>query len=266
MNAIDHALRVISQQIPREVLEKAFIPLVSYQTRIPVTVDSRIRELVINNRVLPDINIIGGTHITIPLSGLPFEPVEANAFVVRVPKERTQGRSIVSALSLAIGGVATEGMIANPLSSVPDSMSATQQMLNSLASIPYVSEAQLSMLADNVVLIQGLTTMPQGLWLRCEVENDSNLNNLKRRSYFAFSKLCVLACKSWIYNNTVIPMGNAYYEGGINLGKLADVIEGYSDAEEQYEEFLLTKWAKVSKLNDAETAERLVRLTTGGNY
>lgn len=266
MNAIDHALKSISQQIPKEVLEKAFIPMVSYTTSIPITVDARIRDLVINNKVFPDINIIGGTHITVPLSGLPTEQIESNAFVVRIPKERTQGRSIVSVLSLAMGGVVTEGMMVNPLGSVPDSQSATQQMLNSTASIPYISEAQLSLLAENVVLIQGMSFAPTGLWLRCEVENDANLNNLKRRSYFAFSKLCVMACKSWIYNNMVIPMGNAFYEGGVNLGKLADIVESYSDAEEQYQEFLLTKWAKVSKLNDAETAERLVRLTTGGNY
>lgn len=266
MNAIDHALKTISQQIPREVLEKAFIPLVNYNSSIPITVDARIRDLVIYNKVMDDINIIGGTHITVPLYGLPYETVEANAFVFRIPKERTQGRSIVSALSLTVGGVATSGMVANPLTSVPDSINATQQMLASVASIPYISEAQISMLADNVVLVQGLTAMPEGLYLRCEVENDANLNNLKRRSYFAFSKLCVLACKSWIYNNTIIPMGNAFYEGGINLGKLAEIIESYSDAEEEYQEFLLTKWAKVSKLNDAETVERLVRLTTGGNY
>lgn len=266
MNAIDHALRTISQQIPKEILERVFLPMVNYKSRIPVTTDARIKELVIKNKVMPDINIIGGTHITVPLAGLPMEPVDGNALVVRIPKSRTQGRSIISVLSLAIGTVATDGMIYNPLNRVSDSLNAAQQMLNSVSSIPYVSEAQLMILADNVIMIQGMSGIVGNLFLRCEVENDENLNMLKRRSYFAFSKLCVLATKSYIYNNSIIPMDVAFYEGGMNMGKMADIIDSYSEAEEQYQEFLETKWAIVSKLNDSETAERLVRLTTGGNF
>lgn len=268
MNAIDYALRSINQQIPKEILQLTFLPQINHRTTIPVTTDSRIKDLIIYQQVMQDINIIGGTHITVPLDGLPIETIEGNAFVVRIPKSRTQGRSIVSVLNVAYGGVAFgDQMVANGLASrTPDIMGATQQMLNSIASIPYMSEAQVMLLADNVVMVQGIGLTVGGLYLRCEVENDSNLSNLKRRSYFAFSKLCVLAVKSCIWSSNIIPMDIGYYQGGMNMGKIQDIIDGYQDAQEEYEEFLLTKWAKVSKLNDNENAERLVRLTAGGNY
>lgn len=268
MNAIDHALKTINQQIPKEILQIAFLSQINYRTNIPVTTDSRIKDLVIYQQVMQDINIIGGTHITVPLTGLPIEMIEGNAFVVRIPKSRTQGRSIVSALSVAYGGTAYgDQMVANGLAvRSPDALAASQQMLNSIASIPHVSDAQVMLMADNVVMVQGMGLTTSGLYLRCEVENDSNLSNLKRRSYFAFSKLCLLATKSYIYTSTVIPMDVGFYQGGMNMGKMQDIIESYESAQEEYEEFLLTKWAKVSKLNDNENAERLVRLMTGGNY
>lgn len=268
MNAIDHALRTINQQIPKEILQLTFLPNINYRTTIPVTTDARIKDLVIYQQVMQDVNIIGGTHITVPLDGLPIEIIEGSAFVVRIPKSRTQGRSIVSALNVGYGGVAFgDQVVGNGLASrSSDVMAATQQMLNSIASIPYVSDAQVMLMTDNVIMVQGIGLSVGGLYLRCEIENDSNLSNLKRRSYFAFSKLCLLATKAYIYSNNIIPMDVGYYQGGMNMGKIQDIIEGYESAQEEYEEFLLTRWAKVSKLNDNENAERLVRLTAGGNY
>lgn len=268
MNAIDHALRTINQQIPKELIQLTFMSGVNYNTKIPVSTDAIIKEQVIYQRVMQDINIVGGTQITVPLTGLPIEVIDNYAFVVRIPKSRTQGRSITSALSVIYGGFgAGSAMLANGLADrTPDVMNATQQMLNSIASIPGISEAQVMLMADNVVMIQGLALNPTGLWLRCEIENDSNLNNLKRRSYFAFAELCLLATQSHIWSTNVIPIDIGEYQGGMTIGKIKDLIDSYEDSEEQYKEYLLTKWAKVSKLNDNETAERLVRLMTGGNY
>lgn len=268
MNAIDHALKTINQQIPKEILQITFLPQINYRTNIPVTIDARIKDLVIYQQVMQDINIIGGTHVTIPLDGLPIEVIEGSAFVVRIPKSRTQGRSIVSVLNVTYGGTAFgDQMVANGLvNRSPDVLATSQQMLNSIASIPHISDAQVMLLADNVVMVQGIGLSISGLYLRCEIENDSNLSNLKRRSYFAFSKLCLLATKSYIYTSNIIPMDIGYYQGGMNMGKLQDIIDSYESAQEEYEEFLLTRWAKISKLNDNENAERLVRLTAGGNY
>lgn len=266
MNAIDNALADIREQIPRFVLEKTFLSNFKYTTTIPISVDARIKELVIYGRVIKDCNIVGGTHITIPLEGLNFEWVDMNAAVVRIPKSRTQGRSITSVYSVAMTAATLVGATASPLMPTSEVGNAYQQMLNAVASLPYMSEAQVMLIADNTVMIQNLMSMAGGLYLRCEVENDHNLNNIKRRSYFAFSEACVLATKAYIYNNNVIPMDIAFIEGGASLGEYKNIVDSYSDANTEYKEYMRVKWAKVARLNDAETIEQLVRMTAGGMY
>lgn len=266
MNAISYAISMIGKKIPKEILNKTFISQVAYMTRIPVSAESRIKELVINNRVLDDINIIGGTHITVPLDGLAQEYVENNAVVIHIPKHRTQGRSILTVHSVAFGAAAVAGIVSNPLVQGGDHANAQQQMLSGISSIPYVSEAQVTLITEGVVMIQGVNMMSGSMYLRCEVENDSNLNNIKRRSYLAFGQLCTLATKAYIYNEMVIQMDIGYIEGGATFGKITEIIDSYADAEDEYLEFLTTKWAKVNKLNDFETVEQLVRMSSGGLY
>lgn len=262
MNAISHALHSITTQIPREVLNKTFISNVSHLTRIPVNVETRIRELVIEAKVLPDVNIIGGLEINIPLAGLPIEQIESDAYVVRIPKSKTQSRSITSVLSVAITGMGEN--IVSPYTRGSDLQQAYQAMLQGVASIPYVSEARAWLIGENVVMIQGMAMNPSAAQLRCEIENDSQLTHIKKRSYLNFSKLCVLATKAYIYTNNIVPMDIGYIEGGATIGAYKEIIDSYSDAEEQYDEYLRTVWAKTAKLNDPEIAERLVRITTGG--
>lgn len=266
MNAIGYAMGMINNAIPKEVRNLTFLSGIHHMTHIPVSADSRIRDIVINNRVLEDINVIGGTHITVPLQGLAQETIETNCIVVRIPKSRTQGRSILTVHSVAFGAQAISGYVSSPLRQVSDVANANQQMLNGIGSIPYISEAQVTLLTENTVMIQGVNMMSGMMYLRCEIENDSNLNNIKRRSYLAFGELCVLAVKSYIYVNTIIPMDIGYIEGGATLGKISEIIQGYEGSEEDYLEFLKTKWSKVSKLNDAETVEQLVRISAGGLY
>lgn len=266
MNAIGYAMNMVNRSIPQEIRNLTFLSGLNHYTNIPVTADSRIRDIVINERVLEDINVIGGTHITVQLDGLPQEPVENNAMVIRIPKSRTQGRSILTVHSVAFGASAVSGFVSNPLRQVSEVANANQQMLNGIGSIPYISEAQVTLLTENTVLIQGVNMMSGMMFLRCEIENDSNLNNIKRRSYLAFGELCVLAVKSHIYVNTVVPLDIGYIEGGATIGKISDIIDGYESAEEEYLEFLKTRWSKVSKLNDSETVEQLVRISAGGLY
>lgn len=266
MNAINYALSTLEQVIPKEVLRLAFLSNIQHLTTVPVSITSRIKELVITNRVMKDINIIGGTHITVPLNGLHQELLPDNAIIVRIPKSLTQGRSILTAHSVSFGASATGGLVSNPLSQGGDMVNVQQQMLNGIQSIPYVSEAQVTLLAENVVMIQGANSISGFLYLRCEVENDSNLNNIKRRSFLAFSELVQHATKSYIYTTCVVPMDIGYIQGGATMGKISEIIDSYSDSEDDYKEYLKTRWAKVNKLNDAETVEQLVRITAGGLY
>ena len=58
----------------------------------------KIRELVIDARVLKDCDIVGGEQVLIELNGVMPQWVEPHSAVYHVPKALTRGRSITTAL------------------------------------------------------------------------------------------------------------------------------------------------------------------------
>lgn len=268
MSAINKALSDIKFQIPRDVLNLAFLPRKDIFNKAPLAVDEYIKDKVIGKRVLIDANIVGGRLALIPLNGL--KPIQVDPFttVYQIPKIRTQGCDILSALSVnyypytATGGsVGSSFMTNNSLYNNTSVVSATaQRIADSFSSIPPVSVAQCDLVGPNTIYVRDQYRVTFAFFLRCILENDENLNNINPRSWLKFSKLCVLAVKSYIYNNLVIEMDKAQLYGGQELGAIKDVVDGYSDAEEQYQEFLETTWKKVSFMSDTPSFTRLIRM------
>ena len=268
MSAINKALSDIKFQIPRDVLNLAFLPRKDIFNKAPLAVDEYIKDKVIGKRVLIDANIVGGRLALIPLNGL--KPIQVDPFttVYQIPKIRTQGCDILSALSVnyypytATGGsVGSSFMTNNSLYNNTSVVSATaQRIADSFSSIPPVSVAQCDLVGPNTIYVRDQYRVTFAFFLRCILENDENLNNINPRSWLKFSKLCVLAVKSYIYNNLVIEMDKAQLYGGQELGAIKDVVDGYSDAEEQYQEFLETTWRKTSFMNDTNSVIRLIRM------
>ena len=58
-------------------------------------------------------------------------------------------------------------------------------------------------------------------------------------------------------------MDKGRLEGGAELGRFREVIDSYSDAEEQYQDYLLNTWQKVAFMNDRESYERFTKMMIG---
>lgn len=275
MDAIRNAIRDLKFTIPRALLDKAFVNRFSgWRQQTQVDLDSQLLNLVIKPRVLVDCDLVGGTQITVPLEGLDFQITETGTTVVRIPKSRTDGRSIVSVLHVSYMSSTNVAAIATTYGSTGTQsynptensalMGATAALMNSHDKIPITSTANVRLIAENVVMFRDVFTPSANAFLRCVVANDENLNNIQIRSYPHFAKLVGFAVKSYIYNTLIIEIDQAELQGGAALGMFKTILEGYSDSEQNYQDFLSETWQRVAFMNDQETHHRYLKLLTGG--
>lgn len=268
MNAIAKAVSDLMFKIPPPILKEVFTDKKYSWRNSPITIDEQITNAVINARVLVDCNLVGGTEINIPLDGLPVERVDNFTNVYNIPKSLTQGRSIMSVLSI---GYATSSLVSmagglggvNSCSVTP-TLTAGMAMMNSHSPIPVSSTAKVQLIAENTVMIKDISSSLGNSYLRCVLANDEQLSHIQMRSIPAFCKLVELATKSYIYNEMIIKIDQAQLSGGQELGKFKDVIELYADSEELYQDYLLKQWSSIAFMNDRESFTRLIKLQVGG--
>ena len=268
MNAIKKALDELKYRIPREILDQVFKDKGYNYRTTPISIDEQVLSLLIKPRVMVDCNLVGGTEALISLEGVPGETVESFVTVYHIPKDKTQGRSIMSVLSV---NYMSPGMLAmapaiqgfKPCSVTPTAM-AGQAMMDAMSAMPVTSTAKVQLIAENTIMIRD-TAPPVGYaYLRCVLANDDNLSHIQMRSIPDFCKLVELACKSYIYNTYIITLDRGQLYGGHDIGKFKEIIEGYADSEEMYQTYLKEKWQAISFMNDRESFERFTKLMIGG--
>lgn len=275
MNPIAMAISNVGFVIPREILREVFKPpTLNYtsfmHTAKPVNYEEQIEYQVIRPRVLKQTNLMGGQELVINLDNIPVEYVDPNRLlkVFRVPKHMTQGRTITSILSLSYAAMGALSSLNNTANfdpcTVTDMNMAIMAMNNSMSSIPVPSNALVTLIGENTVMIKDSTLGAGQGMLRCVVEMDDNLANLHPRNFTAFFKLTEYAVKSFIYNQFIIHLDKAQVQGGFEIGAFRQVVEGYADAEELYWEYLKGPWAKVMFINSKESYQNYLRSMVGG--
>lgn len=263
MNPITKALSDIKFRIPKPILEETFIRRRGFDRlglRSPVSLDYRIREEVIDARVMEDVNLVGGQEVTIPLRSVVPEYLPEFKVVFRIPLELTDNRRIMKVYSLIYGdgGVPTNTtMWTSGASQYVDAASA---LLASHSPIPNVSNHYIHIIGENTIMANMHITPSPQLYLRCVLEADSEFSHLKPASIPIFSKLVEYAVKSYIYNKLIIEIDEAYLTGGQQLGRFMSIVEEYSDAEELYQEYFTTKWRKTALFSDEQALTRHVKM------
>lgn len=276
MSAINYAIDQIKHRIPKAILEKTFINRTSdWRSTVNSNIDEQIVAKVIRARVLVDCNLVGGTEALIPLEGLPYDKPNDYTTVIHIPKNRTQGRSINSVLHLAF---LSQSLVASyaSTSSVGGNgqytsgensalMGAAVGAMAAMDKIPVTSSANVQLISENTIMVKDVITIPGNGYLRCILANDENLNHIQPRTYPSFSKLVEYAVKAYIYNELIIQLGEAELMGGQSLGIFKSIVDGYSDAEQNYEDYLRDKWEATAFANDFSQMRRLVKLTLGSH-
>lgn len=266
MNAIQKIIQDIRFQIPREILQATFYRREFGQRVMPTNIDELIREQVIEGKVRPDCNLVGGTETVIPIHDLPYDAWDSYRFCYRIPLDRTGGRYITRTVGVLMGNAGFYGSSGYLGSQgYTQVLDATSGVLASNTSIPDVASYDVQLIGPNTILVSNIQTISTQLALRCYVENDADFSNLRGTAVQRFSELCLLATKAYIYNQLKIPMDMGQLIGGMNLGAFKEVVDGYSDAAQMYNDFLLNKWKRIAILNDPMAKKRHVRVLMGGH-
>ena len=259
MNAISKALQEIHFNIPPEVLQITFMEYGSSTNQV-ISMDERILNAVIRPRVLLDTNLVGGVLVRVPIDQCYVREMLNREFLIEVPKHLTSGRSMVSVLSLISMTGYTSVM---PNHSTSQLVAASNKMYDSIADANVVQTARLELVGENTVFCSEPSIFIYSAVLRCVIENEINMGNLHPRNYPVFSKLCVLAVQSYIYNHMKVKLDQGYVYGGHELSSVTDIIDSYSDREEMYQEHLNLVFRKVAHINDSESQHRLIKLAVG---
>ncbi|MCK9234832.1 MAG: hypothetical protein M0R77_00790 [Gammaproteobacteria bacterium] len=265
MSAINHAIKKTTMRINKLVLSEAFLkPLTRYWNE-PVSIEQQILTKVIHDRVLPDLDIIGGKEVFVPLITVPKEVIEQFTSVFRVPKTLTDGRSIVSVLSVNfLDPNALNSFGSTAFCGRGELLQSAKALLDSNANIPPISSAYVELVAENVVTVRYTHVLPSNTYLRCRLANDENLNNIPIRAYNNIAEAVFLATKAYIYNTLIVELDQGAISGGAELGAIRNIIEGFSDADELYEEYLKETLMGVLMMTDMESSRRHYRLMFGG--
>jgi hypothetical protein len=265
MQPLQRALSVVKFSIPRAVLAYTFQEFNNGWRQNPASLDEQMLLQCIRPRILVDCDLVGGIEVFISLSGLPYETFNDYIFVYHIPKERTMGRSILSPLSVGyvenVTSMINSGLNYSPIRQ--DSVIAATAVLNSFSSFPILSTAELQLIGENTVMIRNQSNIVNMNILRCVMSNSEDLNDLQLRSIPAFTQLCVLGVKSYIYNKVIVELNKGELSGGQELGVFKEIISTYADAEAQYQDYLINVWQKVTFMNDPIAQQRLIKLMMG---
>ena len=141
---------------------------------------------------------------------------------------------------------------------------AAEALFNSANTIVMPSTARVELVAENTVMVRDTARVQATGFLRCLLAYDASMSQIQIGSILDFTELAVLGTKAYIYNAYKVPLDEGKVKGGFELGSFREIVESYSDAREQYNEYLRTIWRKVAYMNDRESYERLIRAQVGG--
>lgn len=262
MNALQRAVSTVCRKVPRQLLAATFLRHNNPYLNTPNTLEYEILNQVIRPRVVADCDILGGIEDYIRLTGLPYERTPDQQSVVHIPKTRTNGRSITSALYLNYldytANTHNNAMMNFKPCSITPISAAAGAVAMAFSAGNTLGTSRLELIAENTLLIKEPVYSPQNAVLRCVLSNDENLNNLSIRTYTAFGELCTLAVKSHIYNEMIITIDEGVAQAGRSIGAYAELVRRYETAEEEYIAFL-PRWKRILFMNDSETANRFIR-------
>ena len=269
MSAINKAIDEVRFAIPYEILNETFKLNTSYTAGriagVKTSLESRIREEILENKVLVDCNLMGGHEIIVPLSGLRVRYNVDRTFVVTIPKRLTEGQSITSVLSVA---QAPDGWMGSIYAGPHSGTSFDNQMDGLFSSVnptrgTSLIDARVRLIGDNIVFVKLVDETTSDLFIRCRVGSDSNMSKLPATSWLDFSELVILATKAHIFRELSIRMDEGQLSGGLNLGRFKETVDEYSDARTLYNEFMQEKWGRMAAINDEERHSRVIQSQFG---
>lgn len=259
MSAVAYAVDYIMETVDETVLELALRE--KYRTINNVlSLEEKVRTQIIISKVLKDVKLLSGIRKNIPLYKCRVKQMtDTFDYVIEVPSKLLGGREIVSVSSVSLPGPSvTHGDSGGGL------IGGATRLLDAHAAIPIIEVTRLDMIGKNIILatVEGNSTHILSGYLECSVTSGENMSHIHARSYRDFARLCLRGAQSRIYTKLYSKLDEGYIKGGHNISRIKDIVDSFSDAEEQYSE-LLNNWEKVERLSNRKFNNDFIALQLG---
>lgn len=257
MGPIEYALNDIRHKIPKEVLEEAF-GVKSYGNL--VSLDYRIREAVVEDRVRKDCNITGGEEYNIDLTQCQLLLQDNERAIYVIPQNILHGRKIISAISAGYVRMNTRPTLGiNTGAALPD---INMDILNSNMPVETTTTTEVFITGENTVMIEGVGYNHRLLSLTAIVSYNDSFSGVDPRAWPVLSNMIYEAVRAYCHNKLIVIKSRKGLQGGIALGAIEEIIDSYSGAEELYQEYVRVRWPKVALLSNDRRRKNHVRLIT----
>lgn len=276
MSVINKLIFEIKQEIPKPVLEVAFLKRIGRNSKYAGGLDWEIKNKVIDARVWVDLNFMGGETVKIPINANSVEFLENydTRCIIRVPKRMLGGRDISQVIAydyyyqtgVPLSNNAWQSNTFNLATSGNSPvMQVAQKILRSAAPAPITSSANVELIGDNVILLSDYMGRISSGAVVCRLTNDKELSKWNSAAIFQLSQFAIMATKAWIYANTIVDMDQGYLYSGAEIGRIQQIIDGYADANTNYTEYREAVMQAVNFTTDAARHQTFLRSLIAGN-
>lgn len=271
MNAIPYAIQYISRYIPRQILRVALIPE-DVQRVFPVTEEEALLSQVIRPIVLMDLSILTGqTHI-IPLTLAETVQVNPYTYIYHIPNNLLHDRKINAVYD--VGYIPSyNGYYPTQLNDYPRDDCTYSQVNEALQKlydsrkhtmIPLIATTRL--ISSQTIMCEYTSPSPLPNIARVSLSHDADLRDISPKAYMLFGDLCFLAAKAHIHNTLLVQLDGGFIRHGAEYPTIKGIVEGYSEAANEYRELLNTKWRNVAALVDRNRHANHIRSMIPGNW
>ena len=274
MNPVQLGVEYIKREIPRMILDEAFMPrrynparTEYFRDNLPgTTVEAALELQIVKGWVGVDVNLCSGITDHINLAGASVQQIDPWNQIYTIPDSVTLGRTITSVYNVSYGegGYASVHGSDQAMCGSSELLSAMGGLLDSHRTPPTVSTARVQIVGHNIIHISDSTTRSQRLWLYCQLTHDPDFTNITPAYSIGFAKLCALAAKAHVYRELPVLIEEGIIRNGATIGRIREYVDGYSDALTMYYEQLDEQWKKQSFMNDKAKHRTYLGLITGG--
>lgn len=267
-------VRIMNGGIPRDILKQAFTarrydPTADdryFDNSLGTTIEEQIRLKVIEGRVAIDMNVVGGTEVTLPMRYAEREMVDAWNIIYRFDRRFTGGRRITSVLEMTYGMTQALGTGGSPGydSRASQYMLNSRNLLRASTGVGTLSTSYVQLVGPNAVLVNDVNQVVGDSLLRARVSHEANFNDIAAPYWHDFGELVIRAVKSYIWSQLVIDIDENQIRGGATIGRIREIVDQYADAEQMYMEFLTTDWHKIRILSDPQQMRKIGKWILGG--
>lgn len=242
MNLSKTLTRKIKAGIPIGILNLALKDFKRY--RASVNIDTLIENNILND-MYDDMNLLGGVSFNIPISDFNITFSSEDEAVLELKDDVYPNRKITTVTEIIAGHISpTTNAIGRPVDMLARSVGP--RIYGSFdTGVELLSDREIYISTDIRAMVHGTIV--------CYLSYGSTMSEIGPKYHLAFAKLAVMKAKAWIYNKLIIKISEGKIHHGHSLPVISDIVRGYENFVEDYENEMDIKGYKYLFMNDKST-------------